>query len=377
MPGNVLILAAFLAGMFGSGAWAQIIGVQKAAPYAPSQTIDDENTQDRSSDAIVQQASGQQADQQVGGRIHGTVMDPNGDVLPGARVKLEAGSSQTQQTQVTDTAGAFDFSPVPPGNYRLTISSQGFVDWAEPEITLQPGKDYEVAGIVLKLPSAHTDVVVMPIHELAELQIKAEEKQRVIGAFPNFYASYVWRAAPLSAGQKFRLAIRTSVDPVTFLTDAAVAGIQQSQNAFSGYGQGAAGYAKRFGAAYADDAIGTMVGGAILPSLLHQDPRYFYKGTGSIGSRALYAISTVVICRGDNGRWQPNYSNILGTMASAGISNLYYPSTDRNGAGVTIGNALIGLAEGAFGGLLQEFVYKKISRGVAATTSIQASGTRP
>ena len=107
-----------------------------------------------------------------------------------------------------------------------------------------------------------------------------------------------------------------------------------------------------------------MIGDAILPSILHQDPRYFYKGTGSIRSRALYAISTAVICKGDNGHWQPNYSNLLGNLASAGISNLYYPSTNRNGAGLTIENWLIGTASGAIGALFQEFLVKKISRGI-------------
>ncbi len=122
---------------------------------------------------------------------------------------------------------------------------------------------------------------------------------------------------------------------------------------------------------YADDVIGSFIGGAVFPSILHQDPRYFYKGTGSIASRALYAISTVVICRGDNGRWQPNYSNVLGSLAAAGISNLYYPASNRKGAAVTLDNALINTAEGAVGGLLQEFVLKKISRGVQQVPSAQ------
>ena len=81
-------------------------------------------------------------------------------------------------------------------------------------------------------------------------------------------------------------------------------------------------------------------------------------------SRALYAVSTAFICKGDNGHWQPNYSFILGNFASAGISNLYYPSTDRNGAGLTISNALIDTASGAASSLLQEFLIKKISRGI-------------
>ena len=117
------------------------------------------------------------------------------------------------------------------------------------------------------------------------------------------------------------------------------------------------------GASYTDAFTSTLFGGAILPSLLHQDPRYFYKGTGSITARALYAIATVVICRGDNGRWQPNYSNVLGNLASASLSNAYYPAGNR-GAGLTIDNWLIGTGSGAIGALFQEFLVKKISRGV-------------
>ncbi len=230
---------------------------------------------------------------------------------------------------------------------------------------MTPGRYYQLPEIVLRVAPANTNIEVVFTHyELAEEQIKLQEQQRILGVVPNFYTSYVWHAASLTSGQKFRLALRTSIDPVTFVIDAATAGIEQSQNAFSGYGQGAEGFAKRFGAAYADDAIGTMIGSAIFPSLLHQDPRYFYKGTGSIPSRALYAISTVVICRGDNGHWEPNYSNVAGNLVSAGISNLYYPASNRNGAGVTMENALISTGEGAVSALLQEFLLKKISRGV-------------
>jgi hypothetical protein len=219
----------------------------------------------------------------------------------------------------------------------------------------------------------NTDVdVVFSPQDLAEEQIKAQEKQRVLGVFPNFYTSYVWNAAPLTSKQKFRLALRTSIDPTVFVVTGVTAGIEQWQNYFSGYGQGSQGYAKRFGAAYSDAFISTMIGAAILPSVFHQDPRYFYKGTGSIGSRALYAISTVVRCKGDNGRWQPNYSNVLGNLASAGISNLYYPSTDQHGAQVTMDNALIGTAEGAISALIQEFVLRKISRG-----NLPSPGARP
>ena len=118
------------------------------------------------------------------------------------------------------------------------------------------------------------------------------------------------------------------------------AAAEQWQNTFPGYGQGAQGYAKRYGAAYADEAISRMIGSAILPSLLHQDPRYFYRGSGSKKSRALYAISAAVICRGDNGRMQPNYSYVAGAFAAGGISNLYHPAGDR-GAGLTIANGFL------------------------------------
>jgi hypothetical protein len=306
------------------------------------------------------------------GSIHGTVTDSSGNVIVGARVTLEADVSKVQHTLLTDGAGYFNFPDLEPGKLGVTITSKGFASWAGSEIVLPPGGTCELAQVALQIASVNTDVdVVFSQHDLAEEQMKAEEKQRVLGVFPNFYTSYVWKAAPLTSKQKFRLALRTSIDPAAFVVTGIAAGIEQWQNYFSGYGQGSQGYAKRFSAAYADGFVSTMIGAAILPSLLHQDPRYFYRGTGSIGSRALYAISTVVICKGDNGHWQPNYSNVLGNLASAGISNLYYPSTNRNGAQVTIDNALIGTAEGAISALIQEFVLRKISRGNQPSPSVR------
>jgi hypothetical protein len=154
------------------------------------------------------------------------------------------------------------------------------------------------------------------------------------------------------------------VDPVSFGVTGVIAGIQQAQNDFSGYGQGAQGYAKRYGASYADFVASTYIGGAILPSLLKQDPRYFYKGTGSKRSRALYAIANSVICKGDNGHWQANYSSIVGSLAAGGISNLYYPAENRDGLQLTFENALIGIGESAAVNLLQEFMIRKLTRNV-------------
>ncbi len=90
-----------------------------------------------------------------------------------------------------------------------------------------------------------------------------------------------------------------------------------------------------------------MIGSAILPSLLHQDPRYFYRGSGSKKSRALYAISGGVICRGDNGRMQPNYSYVLGALPPVESQTLYHPASDR-GVGLTIGNGFLNVAAHAW-----------------------------
>jgi hypothetical protein len=104
-----------------------------------------------------------------------------------------------------------------------------------------------------------------------------------------------------------------------------------------------------------------MIGSAILPSLLKQDPRYYYKGTGTTRSRILYAIANSVICKGDNGRWQFNYSGILGGAAAGGISNLYYPAANRNGISLTLENTALGIAGGAVQNLFQEFLVRRLT----------------
>ena len=197
--------------------------------------------------------------------------------------------------------------------------------------------------------------------EVAQEQVQDEEKQRVLGFIPNFYVSYAPHPVPLSSKQKFDLAWRTVIDPVSFGLIGVVAGIQQSQDDFSGYGQGAQGYGKRYGASYANFVSGTFIGSAMLPSLLKQDPRYFYKGTSSKRSRILYALANAVICKGDNGKWQPNYSSILGSLAAGAISNLYYPEKDRDGVALTFEGGAIGTGATAGANLIQEFLIKKLT----------------
>jgi len=321
--------------------------------------------------AVISPASASAPAPESGAGIAGTVTAPDGNVIVGAQVTLVSKPSKLQQTAHTDGEGSFHFTGLPSGTFQITVTANGFAPWVSHDIVLSANQQYQVPELALEIASASTTVhAAFSGYDLAEQQMHIQEKQRVLGVFPNFYTSYVWKAEPLTAGQKFRLAWRSSIDPVTFLTTGAIAGAEQWNNNFADYGPGFAGYAKRYGANYADGFIGLMLGGAVLPSILHQDPRYFYKGTGSIRSRALYALSTVVIARGDNGRWQPNYSNVLGTFAAGGISNAYYPANDR-GFQLTIENSLIGLAAGGGTALLQEFLIRKISRGVPPAPSTQ------
>jgi hypothetical protein len=319
-------------------------------------------------DPAMAQASSSGSEQvpevQQAGSVSGTIVDRTGTAVVGARVQLVRDEQAANQEMVTSEDGQFSFANVAPGSFRITITATGFASQDFSGV-LRSGDAFRVPQITLVLATAVTEVRVVPnTVEIAEEQMKEEEKQRVLGVLPNFYVTYIPNAAPLNTRQKFRLAWKSMVDPVTFGVTGVIAGIQQSQNDFSGYGQGAQGYAKRYGASYADAAISTFIGGAILPSVFKQDPRYFYKGTGSKKSRVLYALANSVICKGDNGRWQANYSGLIGSVAAGGISNLYYPASDRSAAAVTFENALIGIGATAATNLLQEFVIKKFTPNV-------------
>jgi hypothetical protein len=316
----------------------------------------------------------------VSGSISGTVLDQSGAVMAGARVSLtrsearlgtsQAGEAQTTEAQsskqeaLSGDDGQFSFASVAPGPFQLTITAPGFASQTCSG-TLHAGEFYLVPQIALAVAANVTDVQVnLTRIQVAQEQVKDEEKQRVFGIIPNFYVTYDPHPLPLNMRQKYNLAWKTTVDPFTFAMVGAIAGVQQADNAFSGYGQGAQGYGKRYGASFADLAIGTFLGGAVFPAVFRQDPRYFYKGTGSTRSRFFYAIVNAVICKGDNGRWQTNYSNILGNLAAGGISNLYYPAQNRNGAGLTLENGLIGIGSTAAASVFEEFFMKKLTSNV-------------
>jgi hypothetical protein len=294
--------------------------------------------------------------QQPTGTISGTVLDQTGAVAVGARVRIAVKGKTSNESVNTGENGQFFFGNVPAGSFQITVTAAGFGSQLFSG-DLQPGQSFLVPAMVLPLAIAQTQVQVgVDSPEVADAQIKEQEKQRVLAFIPNFYVSYVPDAAHLNTKQKFELAWKEAVDPITFVGAGLVAGAEQWNNIIPGYGQGAQGYGKRLGAQYASSVTSIFIGNAILPSLLKQDPRYFYQGTGSTRSRLWHAVSSSVITKGDNKRWQPNYSGVLGSLAAGGMSNLYYPAGDRKGAGVVFQNALINVGLGSLGGVFQEFV---------------------
>ena len=336
------------------GIWALSLvfaGTARAAQDAPAPA-----TFEKAVASSVAQSAAPRTD----GVVTGKIVDPTGVGVAGATVKLSRGDGAASvQETISDGDGRFVFARAEAGPVHLTVTSSGFVA-REYSGIVQSGQSLEVPQITLTLASVNTEVRVVPPQVIAEEQIKEEEKQKALGFIPNYYVTYIPDAVALNPRQKFQLAWKSLVDPVTFGLTGAVAGLEQATNQFSGYGQGADGYAKRYGAAYADAAISTMIGGAILPSLFKQDPRYFYKGTGTRKSRLMYALANSVICKGDNGRWQANYSGILGGFAAAGISNAYYPPKDR-GADLVVENVLIGIGATAAANVLQEFLIRKLT----------------
>jgi hypothetical protein len=293
--------------------------------------------------------------------INGVVVDQSGAAINGAKITIGRSGQTLSPDALSSTDGQFFFPNVSPGAFQLTITASGFTAKTFSG-SAQPGETQTVPQLMMEVAPAMTQVsVALTRDEVVEEEMKVEEQQRILGIVPNFYVSYTPFTGPLSARQKFRLAARSVIDPFTFFVVGASAGVEQADNHFAGYGQGTEGYAKRFGANFADAVTGTFIGGAILPALLKQDPRYFYKGTGTFQNRALYAIGMSVISKGDNGKWQPGYSSILGSLAAGGISNIYYPADDRNGAELTFENAAIGIVSNAVTNLLQEFVIRKFT----------------
>jgi hypothetical protein len=154
---------------------------------------------------------------------------------------------------------------------------------------------------------------------------------RLFYALPNFLTlENTGHVPPLTTGEKFKVVTRGSFDYIQIPWYAFLAGVGQAQNSEPGYGQGAQGYGKRFGASFADGTIENFMTGAILPSLLRQDPRFFQSGQGGFWRRTGYAVSRTFVTRTDSGHQQFNFSEVFGSAASAAISTYsYHPRDDR------------------------------------------------
>lgn len=298
------------------------------------------------------------------GTITGTASDDvNSDPIPGANVTLQGGALKEPRTLVSDENGFFEFNDVDVGTYSVVISAAGFAKWTSPPVIIAPGQYVILTESKLHVAEAMSTVTVTyDAEEVATEEVKIAEQQRILGIIPNFYVVYHQNAAPLTAKLKYKLALRVSRDPITMIGVAMRAAMNQAGDT-PNYVQGWKGYGYRVGAVAGDGFSDIMIGGAILPSLLHQDPRYFFQGTGTKKSRALHALSSPFICKGDNGERQANYSSLGGDLASASLSNLYYPESNR-GAALVFDNFAISTGERMLSSMVQEFVLHKLtSRG--------------
>jgi hypothetical protein len=309
------------------------------------------------------QAAAQNSNRLAIGIISGTVLDVNGGLVPGAIVRLECPLPCESQTSTADESAAFSFHNLPLGvSYQIRVSANNFEDWKSPAIPLTPDQSVNfVTGINLRVPDAAESVTVYAsTAQIATEQVHIEEQQRVLGFIPNFYVVYdSQNVAPLTTKLKFQLAMRVSADPVSVAGVAFMAGTRQVART-PNYQLGGIGYGQRVGAEAADAFSDILIGGAVLPSILHQDPRYFYQGTGTTRSRLGHALASPFVCKGDNGKWQPNYSSVGGDLAASALMVTYYPQSNR-GAGMVFGQFAVSTAERELSGIVQEFVLRKLT----------------
>ena len=310
-----------------------------------------------SASLFAQQTSGSSP-----GIIKGTITDVNGTPVTGASVALKGTDSRMV---TTDENGYFEIRDVEPGRpYQVNIQAAGFSEWDSPIVTLGSGQS-EIMDATLTIESVKTAITVTPesSDEIATQQVKTQERQRGFIIIPNFSTVYTPNPAPLNAKLKFRLAGRVAIDPFTFGGVALVAGIGQAAD-YPDYELGAIGYGERFATRYANTVTYIMFDNAILPSLLRQDPRYFYKGTGTTKARAAHVVSSLIVTRGDNGQLQPNYSQLGGDLLASAIAISYAPRASRGAGAVFQGfatNTAIHLAVR----MLAEFVFRPAKGGVA------------
>jgi hypothetical protein len=300
---------------------------------------------------------------ELGARIKGVVSDIQGGLVPGAHIVMALTGSPANHEATADSAGFFSVGGLTAGTYSVTISSPGLKTYVIHDLHLRPGEIYSLPEVSLPIARTSADVTVtLTTEELAETELHNELKQRVLGVLPNFYTSYQWNAAPLTAKQKLKLTLRATTDPVFLGTTAITAGIQYARNDYPEYGSGPAGYWRRYGADYGDAVIGRFMGSVVFASVFHQDPRYFVMSNGSWERRSWHAISSTIIQRGDNRHWQPAYAHMFGSATTGLIASTYHPGS--NPGKLVLNNTILDLGNKAANNLIREFVLRHLAKNV-------------
>jgi hypothetical protein len=294
------------------------------------------------------------------GSVSGVVVDTDDAAIPHATVTVEGPAADDKHTATADDSGYFRVPGLKAGvSYKVSVTAVGFGTASLTGVQVSPGQQLTLNDMKLK-PASDVTVTAETTQEAALEEEKVEEHQRVLGVIPNFYVEYDRQdVVPMPAMLKFKLALKASTDTVSLVAAGFLAGLDQASRS-PHYVEGAKGYGQRIGAAYADGASDILIGGAILPTLLRQDPRYYYQGTGTKKSRFLHAVSSPVICKGDNGHTQFNLSSVGGDLISGALSETYYPPIDR-GPALVFNSALIITGGRVANALLQEFVLSKFT----------------
>lgn len=330
----------------------QLIAQRTSGPISPSSQVRPEQSVPNAPSAAQKERAS----------VSGTIIDPSGAVIVGAAVTLLRNGETPISSVLSAADGGFTFSKLSPGSFVIAVTASGFQQANSVKFMLREDEIYHVPNIVLSVAGASIDVVVRPTEVIAAQQIKEEEKQRLFGIVPDFYVSYVWDAAPLNAKQKFSMQLRDIIDPTTFIGVSIGAGIQQARNSFPGFGQGAAGYGKRWAALLANGRTGDFFSRAVFPSVFHQDPRYFYEGSaGTTWSRTKHAVGYAFVARSDSGHVMPNYSLFFGNLCSGALSSLYYPDSSR-GADLIFENAALGFSGRIAQNLAHEFLFQHLTK---------------
>ena len=293
--------------------------------------------------------------------LNGFATDEDQAAVPGATITVDGPPPGEHRVVQADSTGYFLVQGLRPAtSYHLTASASGFSTYTSPEFTLAPGQVLTLSDVKMPVGTVGTTITVMPLDVIAAQQVNAEVQQKVLGIIPNFYVVYQHDdVAPLSAKLKFKLAYKSTLNPETFVAAIFIASINQAADT-PAYAEGAKGYGQRIGSSYLLGTTDVFLGGAVFPALFHQDPRYFYQGTGTKKSRLLHAVLSPVICRGDNGKTQVNFSSILGDLSASALATTYLPPPDNRTSDV-FSNAAVTTAGRIANAILQEFVLSRLT----------------